>query len=166
MYYTRASFYFSQFLPSFFFLNYNMAILTKINSWCLTRWEPASVHIYKNLDRRKKQKIQVNEKNLASPSELNIYCSKCFASPIERSWFQCPRLAKARSRSSASDSWEAIATSEFEDMLSMFSREDILDIRAFGDMDETLKWREGKNISQFDIPNVQNATSIPQKHPS
>lgn len=50
-------------------------------------------------------------------------------------------------------------------MLSMFSREDILDIRAFGDMEETLKRREGKNISQLDISNVRNVqlVYIPQK---
>lgn len=79
------------------------------------------------------------KKHLASARELNIYWSKFFASPIERSWFQRPRMVNARSRSSASESCEAIATREFDDMLNMFSSEDILAILAFGDMEEALK---------------------------
>ena len=58
---------------------------------------------------------------------------------MERNWFQRPRLVKARSLSSASDSWEAIATSELDDILSMFSSEDILAILAFGDMEDALR---------------------------
>lgn len=57
---------------------------------------------------------------------------------MERNWFQRPRFVKARSRSSASESCEAIATREFEDMLSMFSSDVILAILAVGDIEETL----------------------------
>ena len=57
---------------------------------------------------------------------------------MERNWFQRPRLVKTRSRSSASESWEAIATSELDDMLSIFSSEDILATLAFGDMVDAL----------------------------
>ena len=57
---------------------------------------------------------------------------------MERNWFQRPRLVKARSRSSASESCEAIATSELDDMLSIFSSEDILATLAFGDMVDAL----------------------------
>ena len=70
--------------------------------------------------------------------ELKIYWSKFLASPMERNWFQRPRLVKARSRSSASESCEAIDTSELDDMLSIFSSEDILDTLAFGDMEDAL----------------------------
>lgn len=62
---------------------------------------------------------------------------------MERNWFQRPRLVKARSRSSASESCEAIATSELEAILSMLSREDILAILAFGDMEDALN-KKGK----------------------
>lgn len=66
---------------------------------------------------------------------------------MERNWFQRPRLVKARSRSSASESWEAIATSELEAILSMLSRDDILAILAFGDMEEALN-KKGKAIKK------------------
>lgn len=84
-------------------------------------------------------------KHLASPTELNKYWSKFLASPIERSWFQRPRLVKALSRSSASESWEAIATSELDDMLNMLSSEAILAILAFGDMEDALRRMTGVN---------------------
>nr|GMD94605.1 hypothetical protein Iba_chr15aCG4170 [Ipomoea batatas] len=58
---------------------------------------------------------------------------------MERSWFQRPRLLKACSRSSASESCEAIETSEFDEMLSICSREAILDILALGDIEDALK---------------------------
>lgn len=77
--------------------------------------------------------------HLASATKLNMYWSKFFASPIDRNWFQRPRLVNARSRSSASESCDAIATSELDDMLSMFSSEDILAILAFGDIEHTLQ---------------------------
>ena len=76
---------------------------------------------------------------LVSARELNIYWSKFFASPIDRSWFQRPRLVKARSRSSASESCDAIATRELEDIPSMFSSEDILAVLALGDNDDALE---------------------------
>lgn len=76
---------------------------------------------------------------LASARELNIYWSKFFESAIDRNWFQRPRLAKARSRSSASDNCEAIDTSEFDEMLNMLSNEDILAILASGDKEQALK---------------------------
>lgn len=44
-----------------------------------------------------------------------------------------------RSRSSASESCEAIATSEFDEILSMLSREAILAILAFGDIEDALE---------------------------
>ena len=77
-------------------------------------------------------------KHLASAAALNMYWSKFLASPIERKWFQRPRPIEACSLSSASESCEAIAMSAFEDMLSMFSREVILAILAFGDMDSLI----------------------------
>nr|GMD96348.1 hypothetical protein Iba_chr15bCG3910 [Ipomoea batatas] len=58
---------------------------------------------------------------------------------MERSWFQRPRLLKACSRSSASESCEAIETSEFDEMLSICSREAILAILALGDIEDALK---------------------------
>ena len=57
---------------------------------------------------------------------------------MERNWFHRPRLVKARSRSSASESCEAIATREFEDMLIMFSSDVTLAILAVGDIEDTL----------------------------
>lgn len=71
--------------------------------------------------------------NLASAATLNIYCSKLFASAIERNWFHRPRPENARSLSSASESWEAIATRVFEDIVTMFSSDAILACLAFGD---------------------------------
>jgi len=57
---------------------------------------------------------------------------------MERKWCQRPRLLKERSLSSASESCEAIATSELDDMLSIFSREAIRAILAFGDREDSL----------------------------
>lgn len=91
------------------------------------------------------------EKHLVSARELNIYWSTFFASPIERNWFQRPRLVKPRSRSSASESCEAMATSELDDMLSILSREDILAILAFGDMEEALKAKAKSNIKTLNM---------------
>jgi hypothetical protein len=51
-------------------------------------------------------------------------------------------LVNARSRSSASESCEAIATSELDVMLNMFSRDDILAVLAFGDIEDALKSRK------------------------
>jgi len=61
---------------------------------------------------------------------------------MERSWFQRPRFVNARSRSSASESCEAIATRELDDMLNMFSSDDFLAILAFGDIEEALTRRK------------------------
>lgn len=57
------------------------------------------------------------------------------------------------SRSSASESCEDIATSEFDEILSMFSREAILAILAFGDIEDALK--ENKQIMHIHM-DVQN----------
>lgn len=67
------------------------------------------------------------------------------ASPIERNWFQRPRLVMLRSRSSASESCEAIATSEFDEILIMLSREAILDILALGDSEDALITKDAKS---------------------
>jgi hypothetical protein len=57
---------------------------------------------------------------------------------MDLSWFQRVRPEKARSLSSASDNWEAIATRVFEEMLIILSRDAILALLAFGDMFDTL----------------------------
>lgn len=71
-----------------------------------------------------------------------MYWRRFFASPIDLKLFHRPRFMKPRSRSSASDSWEAMATKEFDEMLSIFSRDDILAILAFGDIDDALEMLE------------------------
>lgn len=62
-----------------------------------------------------------------------MYCNKLFASPIDRSWFHRLRPEKVRSRSSASESWEAIATRVLEEIVTMLSSDAILACLAFGD---------------------------------
>ena len=78
-------------------------------------------------------KPKENKGNLASAATLKMYCSKLFASPIDRNWFHRLRPEKARSRSSASESWEAIATRVFEEIVTMLSSDAILACLAFGD---------------------------------
>lgn len=102
------------------------------------------------------------EKHLVSARELNICWSKFFASPIERNWFQRPRLVKPRSRSSASESCEAMATSELDDMLSIPSREDILAILAFGDMEEALESKSKEQHKNIEYVNTSMTTGIPE----
>lgn len=98
-------------------------------------------------------------KNLESARELNMYWSKFFASPIERNWFQRPRFVKARSRSSASESCEAIDTRELDEILNMFSSDDILAILAFGDIEDALN-KQFKQMKSLFLINLDHKSRL------
>ena len=69
----------------------------------------------------------------ASTAEFRIYCKRLFASAMLLTCCQRARPLNVRSRSSASESCEAIATSVLEVALSMLSNKEIFACRAPGD---------------------------------
>ena len=99
--------------------------------------------------------------NLASAATLNMYCSKLFASPIDRNWFQRLRPEKERSLSSASESWEAIATRVFEEIVTMLSSDAILACLAFGDKVFVLRKKiAAKYTLVFRCPNCKFGNNV------
>jgi len=67
---------------------------------------------------------------LARDAALKTRWRRFLASPIERRWAHRARPLKFRSRSSASESWEAIATRELDDDVSILSSKVILVLRV------------------------------------
>lgn len=90
--------------------------------------------IYLRVDlNNENQNCSINNYYLEEDAILKRKFIIFFASASERNWFQRPLPLNARSRSSASESCDAIETKVLEEVDSMFSRANILEFLAPGD---------------------------------
>lgn len=77
---------------------------------------------------------KLKENYLEDDAKLNRKFMISLASARERTWFHLPLPLNARSRSSASDNWDAMETRALEEVASMLSRAKILEFLAPGDI--------------------------------